>query len=65
MPNKELTDITLELHFETEKAYLFSDDGDREKAKWVPKSQVEIEKKRDNIYEVTMPIWLAAKNGWI
>ena len=61
----KVTEVTLELHHETEKAYLFSDDGDREKAKWVPKSQVEIEKKRNDIYEVTMPVWLAAKNGWV
>ena len=62
---KELTDITLQIHHETEKAFLFSEDGDESKAKWVPKSQIEVEHKGKGFFEVTMPIWLAKKNGWI
>jgi len=66
MPKAELTDVTLQLVHETQKAYLFTDDGEEKSAKWVPKSQVEIELKRgSNIYEVTLPVWLAQKNGWI
>jgi len=61
----KIKDVTLQLHHETPKACLFSDDGEEKNAKWVPKSQIEMERKRGEIYEVTMPVWLATKNGWV
>lgn len=59
MGNSDLTDLTLQLHVETAKAILVSDDGDPDNAVWLPKSQIEFEKKKGNLVEVTMPQWLA------
>lgn len=65
--SKELYDVTLQMHHETEKACLMSEDGDEKNAKWLPKSQIEIiaKDKAKGIYEVTMPMWLAIKNGLV
>lgn len=60
-----LTDVTVQLHYETDRAVLVSDDGDRDKAVWLPKAQIEIERKRNPIIEVTLPEWLAQDKGLI
>lgn len=62
----DVTELTLEIHAETDKAWLLSDDGVEKNAKWSPKSQVERgDKKGTATYEFTLPEWLAKKNGWI
>lgn len=63
----KLTDVTMTLHVETQAAILVSDDGDKEKAVWLPKSQVEYTepKGKGNITEVTLPEWLAKEKGLI
>jgi len=58
MPKRELYDAAFELFAETDKAILISEDGGKTKI-WLPKSQIEFEKKPDGSVEVTMPIWLA------
>ena len=58
MPKRELYDAAFELHAETDKAILVSDNGGKTKV-WLPKSQIEFEKKADGSVEVTMPVWLA------
>ena len=60
-----LFDITLHLHAETEKAVLVSETGDSKDAIWVPKSQCEIEHKKGNVVEVTLPEWLATEKGFV
>ena len=40
----DVVDIRGQIHAMTDRAILFSDDGDRENAKWLPLSQVEVEK---------------------
>jgi len=61
-----LTDITVQLHQETQRAILVSDDGDLEKAVWLPKSQVEFaEKPGSDVIEVTLPEWLATERGLV
>lgn len=61
-----LTDITVQLHQETQRAILVSDDGDLEKAVWLPKSQVEfVEKAGSDVIEVTLPEWLATERGLV
>ena len=63
-----LIDVTVELHASTEKAVLVSDDGDKNKAVWLPRSQIEIAKlpnRKGPIYEVTLPEWLAQDKGLI
>lgn len=69
MSSKTLTDLTLCLHHETDKAVLVSETGDPKKSVWIPKSQCEVSKtekvarveggKSYPVVEVTMPEWLA------
>lgn len=61
----DLVDLTMQLHHETPKAVLVSDDGDKTKAVWVPLSQCEIEHKERGIVIVTMPEWLATEKGLV
>jgi hypothetical protein len=61
----ELVDLTMQLHAETAKAILVSDDGDKAKAIWLPLSQCEIERKGDGIVIVTLPEWLAIQRGLV
>lgn len=65
MGNSDLIDVTVQLHHETPKAVLVSDDGDRENAVWLPLSQCEIEHKRSGIVVVTLPEWLAIEKGLV
>jgi hypothetical protein len=61
----DLVDLTMQLHQETARAVLVSDDGDRDNAVWVPLSHCEIERKASGIVIVTMPEWLALDKGLI
>jgi len=63
----DLIDIAGVVHAETSLAILFSDTADREDAKWLPKSQIEIEHDggRRNFVTVTMPERLALEKGLI
>lgn len=65
----ELVDILCTLYAETDSAILISDVGEKELAKWIPKSQVEIDRpdsadKTPDII-VTMPDWLAQEKEFI
>lgn len=59
MPKPTLTDITVKIHYMTEKAMLVSLDGNKAKAVWLPLSQIEYEEKGKGVLIVTLPIWLA------
>lgn len=68
MSKSDLIDLTLALHHETDRAILVSETGDEKKAKWIPKSQCEVEPttkfctvglKRYPIVIVSMPEWQA------
>jgi hypothetical protein len=61
----DLVDLTVQLHHETGKAVLVSDDGDRDHAVWLPLSQVEIERKPNGVVIVTLPEWLATDKGLV
>lgn len=61
----DLIDVTMQLHHETEKAVLVSDDGDKDRAVWLPLSQCEIERKAKGIVVVTLPEWLATEKGLV
>jgi len=65
MARSDLVDVTVQLHHETERAVLVSDDGDREKAVWIPLSQCEVERRRGGVVIVTMPEWMALEKGLI
>lgn len=61
----KLVDLELQLHYETEKAFLLGDgsqdDDGKYIKKWVPKSNVE----NNNDGTFTMPEWLAIEEGWV
>jgi hypothetical protein len=67
----DLIDVTVQMHAETGKAVLISDDGDKSKAVWIPKSQCEIEfdpSMKDLgkwIATLTLPEWLAKDKGLV
>ena len=62
----EIIDLSMELHQETAAALFLSDDGDRCNAVWIPKSQIEdIDRSKEPIIEVSIPEWLALKEGLI
>lgn len=64
----ELVDLTLTFHHETAQAVLVSDDGDRENAIWLPKSQIEMDNdhpREGDSVEVTVPVWLAKEKELI
>lgn len=65
MSESRLTEITVQLHQQTERAILVSDDGDVEKACWLPKSQIEFAEKAGGMIEVTLPEWLATERGLV
>lgn len=61
----DLIDLTMHRHHETERAILVSDDGNREKAVWLPKSAVEVEEKGRGVVIVTLPEPLAIEKGLV
>jgi hypothetical protein len=67
MLNKQLYDIRVQLHRETDKAVLVSETGDKEQAVWLPRSQIECVEVdgKPGLLDVTMPEWLAQEKGLI
>ncbi|VFU07883.1 hypothetical protein [Methylocella tundrae] len=67
----DIIDLALVIHHETkpgmknEGAILVSDDGDREKAVWLPKAAVEFEITSPDVATVTMPERLAIDKGLV
>lgn len=57
----DIIDIKMQKHAETEKAILASDDGNKDHAVWLPKSQIEIEEEKDGYILVSLPEWLATE----
>lgn len=63
----ELIDVTMHVHPPgTSLAIRASNDGDDKNAVWLPRSQIEMEPTSNpNIFEITMPTWLARDKGLI
>lgn len=61
----EVIDITVVWHAETDKAILVSDDGEKDGAQWLPKSQIEYEMITPSTAYVTLPVWLAREKRLI
>lgn len=56
----KLVDLEVVLHQQTDRAVLVSLAGDRTKAKWLPKSAIELERMPDSThYTLTLPEQLA------
>ena len=66
-PGADLVQVHMQLHRSTKMAMQFSDDGDEDKAKWLPRSQITATPVEGSgtEYYVTMPEWLAKKNDLI
>jgi hypothetical protein len=60
----DIIDIKGMVHVQTEKAVLFSTDGNRANAEWLPLSQIEVENAHP-IWTITLPEWLAMEKGLI
>jgi hypothetical protein len=60
----DLIDIEVQVHHRTELAVLVSTDGNREKAVWLPLSQIEIDPV-GKFCEVTLPEAFAAAKGLV
>jgi hypothetical protein len=68
---KPTVDLFLAIHHDTGKALLVSEAGDKDKAVWLPLSQIEVgtdrrpSQKDQNIdlATITLPEWLAEKEG--
>lgn len=63
--NSDLVDIDVQKHMQTNRALLVSLDGDREKAVWLPLSEIEVERKSGLVIKVTLPEWLAVDKGLV
>lgn len=62
----DLVDIAVCMHAMTDKAILVSEDNDKDKAVWLPRSQIEVENDgHANFITVTLPEWLAHDKGLI
>ena len=61
-PTRGDTELELQVHHETDSAWLVSDDGDEDAAVWLPKSQVrrgDRTSREHEIYAFEVPTWLA------
>ena len=65
MSKKELADVEVIIHHETDRAILVSTDGNAAKAEWVPKSVTEIEYSHGNKATITLPERMAIDKGLI
>ncbi len=64
--SRELIDVACQQHHETDGAFLVSDNGERDTAVWLPKSQVERgDAQGGGVYVFTMPEWLAVDKGLV
>lgn len=60
----DFLDATVEIHAETERGILTSQDGDEGNAVWLPLAQIEVGRRRGKVADVSIPQWLAEKVGW-
>lgn len=63
--NKVLVDLDVIIHHETKLAIFVSDNGDVEKAVWLPKAAIEIERKKGDNAMIILPERMAIDKGLI
>ena len=66
--NNAVCELLLYVHYKTKNAICVSETGERNKAVWLPVSQVDISELRGggpNDYVVVLPQWLAYEKGLI
>ena len=65
MPKSELVDLKMALHFTTPSAVQVSLTGEKKDAVWLPLSQIEMEKGRNGLMGITLPVRLATEKGLV
>lgn len=66
MGNSDIIDLDVIMRAETAAAILVAETEDALKAVWLPKSQIEIERKiGSRIVTITLPEWLATDKGLV
>lgn len=66
MGNSDIIDLDLIMRAETAAAVMVAETEDALKAVWLPKSQIEIERKAGSrIVTITLPEWLAIDKGLV
>ena len=63
MDRSDIVDIELHFHLETAKAILVSENGVKDAGFFLPKSQIEFERRKDGSVVVSCPEWLAKEKG--
>ncbi|MBT9385512.1 hypothetical protein KM176_16680 [Pseudooceanicola sp. CBS1P-1] len=58
-------DLEMQIHAQTLRSVLVSDDGEEANAVWLPLSQIELVRRRGGIAIVTLPEWLAIEKGLV
>lgn len=63
----DLVDLTVHVHHETDRAVLVSVDGNRSAAVWLPKTAIELERRRaaPTTADLTLPEQLAVDKGLV
>jgi hypothetical protein len=61
----DVIDIRGQVHAKTDRAIMFSTDGERANAVWLPLAQIEVGPLHRGVGEITMPEWLATREGLI
>lgn len=61
----DTVELELHIHHETDGAILVSDDGDKDGAVWLPKSQVTFDGAVGEDTIVTCPEWIAVERGLV
>lgn len=65
MTRSDIIDLRGQIHARTDRAILFSDDGDKESAVWLPLAHVEIGQLHRGVGEISLPEWLAVDRGLV
>ena len=61
----DIIDIEIHIHHATDRAVLVSDDGDKDRAVWLPLSQMEIDVNPGGTGTITLPEWMARERELI
>lgn len=65
MTKSNIIDVEVKVHARTDKGIRVSTTGQQIDAEWLPLSLIEVDDKSDGMAEITLPEWLAQKNGLI
>ena len=61
----DLIEITVMIHHKTDRGVLVSDTGQEDDAVWLPLAKIDIEPRRNGFAQISVPEWLAKREGLI